>query len=284
MLLAVLAKETALVLPLLLGLWEFTRPEQASAREIARRVMPAVICAALAGAVALGASSRLRELVAYSLALSVPSDALAVNAVALPLSLSLWWRPWALSIEQPFDYTSAGAFAGAAALLGLIVAAAMAQKARRTLVTLALVWPVIALLPTHSVLARLDPITEKALYPAWIGPSLALGAAAAWAVSRLPTKGWRTAAATTVLLGLGALCSWRASVWADPSVLWREATVRSPDSARAWSNRALAELAAGQGARASWSVEQARRLRPEDERVNDAALAVSLALPPTKEL
>ncbi len=283
MLLAVLAKETALVLPLLLVLWEFTRPEQVPAREIARRVLPAAICAALAAAVALGASSRLREIVAFSLALSAPSDALAVNAMALPLSLSLWWRPWALSIEQPFDYTAAGATAGAAALLGLIVAAAIAQRSRRMLVTLALVWPVVALLPTHSVLARLDPITEKALYPAWIGPSLALGAAAAWAVSRVPAKGWRTAAAAALMLGLGALCTWRASVWADPAVLWREATMRNPDSARAWSNRALAELAAGQGVWAERSVAQARRLSPEDERVNDATLAVSLALPPTKE-
>jgi hypothetical protein len=203
--------------------------------------------------------------------------------MALPLSLSLWWRPWALSIEQPFDYTAAGATAGAAALLGLIVAAAIAQRSRRMLVTLALVWPVVALLPTHSVLARLDPITEKALYPAWIGPSLALGAAAAWAVSRVPAKGWRTAAAAALMLGLGALCTWRASVWADPAVLWREATMRNPDSARAWSNRALAELAAGQGEWAERSVAQARRLSPEDERVNDATLAVSLALPPTKE-
>jgi hypothetical protein len=59
--------------------------------------------------------------------------------------------------------------------------------------------------------------------------------------------------ATALLLVLGALCWWRASVWADPAALWREASVR------------------------------AQAIAPGDERIHGAALAISLALPVTQE-
>jgi len=199
----------------------------------------------LLAAVAIATSTRLREILAFSLALSSPGDALATNAAALPVSLTLWWRPWALSVEQPQVFTTADTIVGAILLLAMVLGAAAAWRARAPMVTLALLWPIVALLPTHSVFARLDPITEKALYPAWIGPSIALGAAFAYAPALWPRV--RPVLATALLLLLGALCWWRASVWADPAALWREASVRTPDSARAWSNRALAELGRASG-------------------------------------
>jgi hypothetical protein len=232
-------------------------------------------------AVAITTSSRLREILAYSLALLSPGDALATNAAALPISLTLWWRPWALSVEQPQVFTTADTIVGAILLLAMVLGAAAALRARAPAVTLALLWPIVALLPTHSVFARLDPITEKALYPAWIGPSIALGAALAYAPALWPRV--RPVLATALLLVLGTLCWWRASIWADPAALWREASVRAPDSARAWSNRALAELGAGQSAQAAESIARAQAMAPGDQRIHDAALAISLASPVTQE-
>jgi len=281
MTLAVLAKETALVLPALLLLWEATRPSPAPAREMLRRVAPAAVGAALLAAIAVASGSRLQEILAFSIALSPPGDALVTNAAALPISLSLWWRPWALSVEHPHAFTTAAAIAGAAVLLAMVVGATTALRARATLVALALLWPIVALLPTHSFLARLDPVTEKALYPAWIGPSLALGAACACALSWRPRM--RTQFTASLVLLLGSLCVWRASVWADPAVLWREASLRVPQSARAWTNRALAEAGAGQPALASQSIARAQALAPGDERIHGAALAISLASPFTEE-
>ncbi|MGB7904477.1 MAG: hypothetical protein WCF43_07280 [Steroidobacteraceae bacterium] len=279
--LAVLAKETALVLPALLLLWEWTRQPMTPPREILRRVAPAAVTTAVLAVAAIAMSTRLREILTYSLALSPPSDALATNAAALPISLTLWWRPWALSVEQPQVFTATEMIVGAMALLAMVVGAVKAWQARVPEIALALLWPIVALLPTHSVFARLDPITEKALYPAWIGPSIALGAAFGCAPALWPRV--RTVLATATLAALGALCWWRATVWADPAVLWREASVRVPDSARAWSNRALAELESGQSAMASESIARAQAMAPGDERINDAALAISLALPVTQE-
>lgn len=281
MALAVLAKETALVLPALLLLWEATRPAPIATRELLARVAPAAFMALLLAAGAWCASARLQEIIAFSLALSSPVESLVANAAALPISLSLWWRPWALAVEHPQGFTSAATLAGAATLLAMVVGAAAAMRARATLVALALLWPIVALLPTHSVLARLDPITEKALYAAWVGPSLALGAGMAWVVQTRPRI--RPQLVTVLVLLLGGLCGWRASVWADPTALWREASERAPQSARAWSNRALAELGAGQLRMASQSIGRAQALAPGDERIHAAALAVSLASPPTEE-
>lgn len=279
--LAVFAKETALILPALLLLWEATRPSPPTKREILVRVAPAAVTALLLAASALWASTRLQEIVAFSLALSSPAESLVANAAALPISLSLWWRPWALSVEHPQGFTSAATLAGAVSLLAMVVGAAAALRARAALVALALLWPIVALLPTHSFLARLDPITEKALYAAWVGPSLALGAGMAWVVQALPRIRPQLVAALVLLLG--GLCWWRASVWADPAALWREASQRAPHSARAWSNRALAELGAGQLRMAAQSIGRAQSLAPGDERIHAAALAVSLASPPTEE-
>ena len=88
-----------------------------------------------------------------------------------------------------------------------------------------------------------------------------------------------------VFLGcLGAVSAWRAQIWADPQALWREATAHAPDSARAWSNRAIAELDAGDHRQAALAVARALDLDPQAVKAQDVALAVSFVQPPmTKE-
>lgn len=268
--LAVSAKEVALVYPLVLIVWESTRPG-ATAGRIARRVAGPAF-AALAGAALLWAfGPRLRELAGYSLALADPLEALARHAAALPLSLALWLRPWALSVEHPAPGANA-VLPGALALAGLLLAA-LALRRRWPLATLALLWPLAMLAPTHTLIARLDWIVEKPLYPAWIGPALALGALlATW----LRRPG-RAVPGLVLLAALTATCAWRAATWADPAALWREATERAPLSARAWHNRALAESAAGRDAEARRSIDMALALDADAPRTQALALAISLA-------
>jgi len=274
--LAVTAKEVALVYPLLLAVWEGTRPG-ASADRVARRVGGPALAALAGTALAWTLGPRLRELAGYSLALADPLDALARHAAALPLSLALWARPWALSVEHPAP--GAGAvLPGALALAGLLIAA-LALRRHRPLATLALLWPLAMLAPTHTLIARLDWVVEKPLYPAWIGPALALGAAlAAW----LRRSGLRHAGGAglglVLLVALTATCAWRAATWADPAALWREATERAPLSARAWHNRALAESAAGRDREARRSVGIALALDADAPRTQALALALAISL------
>ena len=101
---ACLARETALVFPVLLLVWEATRPETATEPSPASRRNALVLAAALASALALLllALPRYRTLAAFSLRLRSPLATLVVNGRALPESLSLWVRPWALSVDHPF--------------------------------------------------------------------------------------------------------------------------------------------------------------------------------------
>ncbi|MEZ5729796.1 MAG: hypothetical protein R3E48_18505 [Burkholderiaceae bacterium] len=67
-----------------------------------------------------------------------------------------------------------------------------------------------------------------------------------------------------LLIAFAALSWWRAAVWADPASLWREATLSAPDSARAWHNRAVAEIEAGDPRAARVSIERALKANPAD--------------------
>ncbi|HEY3587620.1 MAG TPA: hypothetical protein VGK85_10730, partial [Myxococcaceae bacterium] len=90
--LAALSKEVALVVPLLA--WSASRWD---APERPARVGPLLAAAAVAVALLLGLP-RYRVLAGWSLAQHAPLSALAMYLSALPVQLSLWVRPEALSI------------------------------------------------------------------------------------------------------------------------------------------------------------------------------------------
>ena len=239
---ACLARETALVFPLLLVVWEVTR----SPAEIGPSPSPGRRALAVAGVLAsaiallLLALPRYRTLAAFSLALRSPLSTLLVNGRALPESISLWARPGALSVDHAF--VPDGGFS--ASIVGLLfiaalVLAAIQSRRRAPFVSLAVLWPLICLAPTSSFIARLDYLTEKPLYLAWFGPALLLGRGFQWTRGRVPARA--VAICASALLALGAAFSVeRAWTWSDPIRLWLEATARAPRCARCWNNLGMA--------------------------------------------
>ena len=267
------AKEVALCFPALLLLWEGTRSGvSTSLRSSLARLTPFVLLAAAALWIAL-ANARYQQLLAYSVALRSPLDSVLQNAAALPLTLSLLVRPWALSVQH------AAPSAGVSVAIGAVVCAvwvAMAIRLRRRSPwwTLGMLWPVIALLPTHSLIAKADAITESSLYLAWVGPSLALGLGfGRWSQrARFAARPFRACLAA-VLLVMSLGCTWRAIVWGDPVRLWREAVAEVPHSSRAWNNLGMAYMGRSARASARAAFEHALRLEPSNVR---AALNLSL--------
>jgi tetratricopeptide (TPR) repeat protein len=246
-------------------------------RGAARRLLPFGALLA-AGAAATAAVPRYRELLGFSLALRSPAKSLALNAVALPETLSLWFRPWALTIEHPpVVVTPARAVAGAALLAGL-VAAGLLLRRRFPAASLAILWPLVALIPTHSVVAKLDPVTEKPLYLAWLGPILFVGALAARARGLPRPAAHRWAAVAGVVLAVAAftLCAKRVKVWQDPVRLWREAAERAPASARAWNNLGMALFSAGELGAARSAFERALAIDPRHAEAFDNLMTVRL--------
>jgi protein O-mannosyl-transferase len=264
--LACLAKEVALVFPLLLAAWESTRP---APRSEARRWLLIASGLALAlGALLLGLA-RYRTLLGFSLALRSPLENVLANGRAIPAMLSLWLRPWALSPDHAFaEHGSLAASLAGLLAIACALGAAHALRKRAPLLALALAWPLLALLPTSSLIAKLDLVTEKPLYLAWLAPSLALGAGAHRLIARAEgqrVRRWAVATCVGLLCALAAASWWRAALWRDPVRLWLDATAKAPDKSRCWNNLGMAQLTAGRDADALASFQRAVRLEPENE-------------------
>ena len=263
---ACLARETTLVFPVLLLVWEATRPETATEPSPVSRRNALVLAAALASALALSllALPRYRTLAAFSLRLRSPLATLVVNGQALPESLSLWVRPWALSVDHPFvPEGSVPASVLGLLLLAAGVLAAIHWRRRAPFLSLAVLWSLVTLAPTSSWIARLDFLTEKPLYLAWFGTALLLGRAFQWALGHLSAR--TVAVATAAFLSLAAVFSVeRAWTWSDPIRLWLEATAKAPQSARCWNNLGMAYFKRELDPQAANAFRKASLLDPND--------------------
>lgn len=264
--LACLAKEHALVFPALVLAWELTRNEPRSGvvRDIAITIV-------LAGIVAAGllAADTYRTLLPHWLSDRSLGENLLANVRAIPQMVSLWVRPWALSVDHEFD-RRLHLGASVAGLLSLLTAAGIAfvLRRRRPMLALAIAWPLIALLPTNSVLAKPDLVTEKPLYLAWVGVAIALGAGMPALLSSTANR-----VAQRVFLGAAGLflCAligasvWRASLWRDPVALWSDAVAKAPHKSRCWNNLGMANLAAHRELEAIVAFERAVLLDPANK-------------------
>ncbi len=274
--LAVFARETALVFPLLLLAWEATREAPGgSLRAAFRPTLPYVFLAGLLGALLLNLP-RYRELSAYALDLRGPLASLALNLVALPESLSLWVRPWALSLVH-----SAPELTWLRVALGLglaLLLAGLVVRGRRStpLVALAAAWVLLALLPTHSVLSRRDLITERHLYLAWVGPSLLLGGL--WPrLHGVSVPRRLVAFSTTVLVLAAGWCSARrVDLWCDEVALWTDTVRKAPQSALAWNNLGAARKDVGDVPGAATAFRRALTLNPSDRTARFNLLALEM--------
>jgi len=266
---AVLVKETALVFPLLLMVWEITRPEPCAG--IGRRLLPFLIAWILLG-IGLFAVPRYQELLSFSFSVRSPLESLVYNVAALPETLSLWLRPWALAIEHQLPVWNALQAAACSAILLCLALYALVCRHRAPHAAFAILFVLAAMLPTHSIVAKLDPVTEKPLYLAWVGVALLAGAFTA-RHARSPVVMALIAAA---VIGGTIWSAKRVAVWQNPVALWTEAVGAAPGSARAWNNLGMARFIEGDldGAEAAFT--RTLELDPRHPQAFDARLTIRL--------
>lgn len=277
---ACLAKEVALVFPLMVWVWEASRPRDEAEPERKHtgvRVLPYGLTAAV-GAAAVFASPRFRELMDYSLALRSPLENLLLQVRAIPEMLSLWFRPWALTVDHAFPLNASGwTMLAGTLLLCALLGAALLSRRRAPMLLFAIAWALVALLPTNSVVAKLDVVSEKPLYLAWVGPSLLAGWLWSRAVTSAASSRWawhrRTlATALATALGVAAItCAWRVQIWSDERRLWSNALAKNPTSSRAWNNFGLA-FAADDPNLAAAAFRRAVELNPDNHNALDNLL------------
>lgn len=293
--LALLSKETALALPLLVGGLMGLFPAAFPASGI-RRAAGLGVCVAVAAGF-------------FVLWILVPTDMQALGgswngeSLQFPETLwsipALWGRtarfllvPWPLNVTPHFEpvATMASArFWGWGLFLAACLVAAWRLRRSAPWLALGLAWTLILFLPVSNVLPLLHPVADRYLYP--MAPGLAV--ALAWGMAQVsrPSRRWLLAGLAVLLAGLVAA---RIGEWESGERLWSVAHARNPRSgtaatwlgllreeagdpagAREWYARAVQTNPYEVAAWINWGVVEGRRgAWDESERLLRQAMAV----------
>ena len=264
--LSLLAKEVAVVFPVLLVLYEavWRSPERPPpGRALVRIHVPlsAVVILFLAFA---AFHQRYAFLFHYSLGLRGWYENILTQANTVAYAMTLFARPGQLNFDHDLPiYTSIlqGPTLFSITALVSLVAAAVAFARRSPLFSFGILWFFLHLAPTNSVLARYDLLSERNLYLPSIGLYLAAVSAGIWITrwlgARLQTAcvpgprvarfgqivAWSLRAALVV--GLVGATIGRNALYADPVAFWSDAVGKSPRKARPHTNLGHAWFVAG---------------------------------------
>ncbi len=232
---AVAARETALagLLPLLaLAVAPLAAPQ-----EIARwRFAPFAIVGAAAAACGI-ATPRYRELAEYSFLARPFLESVVSQVSAVPVGLWLLVRPASLSIDYgiplPVD-PSAPLFLFGLVCYALAAVGSLALRKRAPAASVGLALWLAALLPTQSLIPKLDALTNRPLALALAGLLLALAPLASAIARRLPRlRAPAAAVAALLVLGaLGASTARRSALFRSELALWGDAAAKSISNAR----------------------------------------------------
>lgn len=269
---AVAVRETALVLPALATLvlaWQGGwREGRGGVAPLGRALRAArwhwalavcLVCLVLA-------LPRYRELLAVSLATRDPLDNLLSQGIAIPWLLGQLLQPYAIDPDPRLPAFAGWTpfAAGVVAAWLLVVAGVLRALPRGSFVAFAMAWLLLALLPTNSLIARLDLANGRQLYLA----APPLFAVLALVIGRLAQR--HRSVAIGLSAGLLALLATatvqRNTDFRSERAFWAAAIAVNPGNARAWNNYGLAlekEPPAEPG-RAAAAYREALRLAPHD--------------------
>jgi len=262
---ALLVKETAVVVPVALLLWETgnVHPEFDPSPPRIPWIHFGVLAAA---AIAALSSSMYRHLFATSLEARGIGANLATQANAIFHLAGGLLRFDRLNADPMFpvidSWTVAVALQGAA-ILALLAIGVMLLR-RRPAIAFGILWFFLCLAPTNSILPRLDVANDRQLYLALLGPAWL----AAWAIGKVASKRRAAAVAAGLLLVLflGAATHLRNRVYANEIVFWEDVVWKSPGNGRVFNNLGYAYALASRSDDAEAAFRRALALDPRDVR------------------
>jgi hypothetical protein len=233
-------KEVAAVVPVLLVLWEgadVSRPFRVPAVLRRTAVHWVLLLGALAAALALPAY---RDFLAAALATRTVGENLVAQLHGISYLLGQVVNIDRLNADPALPVRTVLDAEGSLLLVLLVAVAGVAVTSLRRypLPGFAVLWFLLWLAPTNSLLARLDLVNDRQLYAALVGPALLLAAA----IQRLGARDARyaTAALAPVLVLAGLATHLRNDVYRDEVGFWRNVVAQSPHNARAFNNLGFA--------------------------------------------
>lgn len=276
---ALASKEIAVTLPAALVLLDLAARSLRSGPPLSRRLRDEAASYGLL-AVAFLAYLGLRTLALEGLVGDSPHPALRelstgprlLTALAVwPEYLRLLLAPFDLSSDyspavlRPAHSLSAGVFAGALVVAGLS-AAAVAARRRAPLISVAVAWFALAILPVSNLLMPIGVLlAERTLYLPSVGLALAVTHVAGWLPALRPPVRW-AAAGAIVLAALAFLARtvMRNPVWRDTDAMYDALIAEHPESYRAlWALAGSMEVR-GRPELAGRAFREALALAPDD--------------------
>lgn len=261
---AVLARETALVLPAAVALVAAVAAPSEGPAGWLKAALPHGILGLLLGAGLLLHPGHGHQLAADA-AHRAPLDNLLAQTEAWSYLARVWAWPARLNLDPglrpPAAWSPWAALVFAAAcaipLVGLLA------LRRAPLLGFGLLWSGLFLLPTNSVLARLDVVNERQLYLPGLGLALVAGAGvlAACRRFRLPDRALPTLLLAPALL-LGLRTARRTLDYRSETAMWRSSVAANPLNPRAHNNLGWARWLAGDRDGAEAAFREAMRLDP----------------------
>lgn len=274
--LALAAKETAAAVPLALLLVDAAADPRPSGVELGRRLrdlLPhALVLATFLAAAA--AHPVYRRLLVHSLALRPPLENLAVQPRVALEAVRLFVDPARLNLDHDLRAEAIRAgdpLALYGLLLALITLAALLALRDRRAGAAGWSWFLVHLVPTATLIARNDLLSERNLYLpmaglCWTGVALA-GGGLARLEGRRRRPALRAAAFALGLVLLATLATAtirRNALYSDPVELWRDTVRKSPHKARPHANLGWSLYVAGELEAAITEYRIAVRLEPDD--------------------
>lgn len=263
--LALATKESAICLPLALLAWEASRPRPWDWKRVAQRLsMHAIVL--VAGTVLLlnhpvYGDRLIPDLNWQTLYVNLLTQIDAVNylvarLVALyPLNIDPDLR--AVTVWSP-------RLALAAIFLLSLIALGIWALRRRPWWGFGALWFFVQLLPTNTLLPRLDLANDRQLYLAGIGVFVALGVEVELMRARISiARRWVRPLVAALLIAFGGLTALRNLDYTAEIRLWNQTAGVSPHKPRVFNNLAYAYSAAGCLQQAEAAYREALRLNPD---------------------
>jgi protein O-mannosyl-transferase len=248
--LALGVKEAAATLPAALVLCEALDLRRPFAwRAVLRRTAPHWALLAL-GLALMAGLPRYREMLETSFALRTPAEQLGLQLGALARHIGVLILAMPPNIDP--QIRAAPPLAGAAVIAAIAVGIALLRP--QPWYAFAILWFLLHLVPTNSVLPRLDAVNDRQLYLASIGP-LAL----AGLVLALAPRG-RVVLTAFAALALAVATIGRNQDYRSEVALWSDTVRKSPGSARAYNNLGYARQLEGDANGACEAYERAVQL------------------------
>lgn len=267
--LALLTRETAVTLPLALLLWEAARTQSQGRphwRSCMRRQAMHWVLLAL-GLLAMLYHPTYRDLLAVSLNQrdTYHNVLTQINGISYLLTRLVWVQQLNIDPDLAVIISWNSALALEALLLLTLLVLSLKQWRQRPWLAFGVLWFFLHLMPTNSILPRLDVTNERHLYLANLGVFYLVATAcfAAWSkVSKIQALVLGSAGVIMMLV-LAVFTIQRNSAYEYQLSLWLDTVQNSPNKARPHNNLGFAYALEGEPDKARQHYLTALRLQPD---------------------